>query len=389
MKIFLLTITVLLLTIGCKKDHSPINGDITNNIDYQIYYDDSLFYDPNFKTNFKGIYTVTTENKLYYSSYDSINFNYITTFDKLICPLYISRKHKLLLVPTYTKLYFINLDSRKKIAEIEIPGGQDPGSWEESGEKKIYPCHWNDDYCIVINRSVFLLNLLTKNIEKTIWDANSAPSSAYFREYPLSENGTTLYIHLDYYGCWPISDDLSRCDRRAALAELNLISSEFILFYDYHQGTSDLMRDLIRWTVAGLFITKKYILVYNANIDRITKFDRNTKKIVGEFVIKLPNYESKPFASTIRRAFIDKDNLIVHNGYCTYFTLDPESEQLIPYFPLYYDSLYTCQHVKSEGGDFYSYIRNRKTNKIINLSRKKVVKNFEFENTLIFIVEEN
>ncbi len=83
--------------------------------------------------------------------------------------LFNNKCNNLLLLATEKSLYFINTTTNKIISKIDIPDNITPEPNIGYGVIDILPLKNNPNYCVLINRSVYLINIKNHQIEKVIW----------------------------------------------------------------------------------------------------------------------------------------------------------------------------------------------------------------------------
>ena len=131
------------------------------------------------------------------------------------------------------KLFFVNTLINKKIKEIKIPNTSNPDPYIGYGKIEIFPCMWNLDYCILVNRSVYLINLKSLNIEKVIWDCESYGKLIYIHDATLSDDGKYLYLKFSFFDSWQIDDQQMFYGLVDQLPKLELITGSLKIIYDY------------------------------------------------------------------------------------------------------------------------------------------------------------
>ncbi len=369
---------LLILLINCEKKY-PVE---IKNEDKVIVCNDSSFYDPAFPANIKTIYACNHSRGLYYTDYDSINFIKIADLNQSPRSYYLSTENKLLVVASFNMLYFISTESKKLLHQLYIPNSENPNINIGPDEVRLFPCHWDNNYCILVDRSVFLVNLQNMTLEKTIWDVTSFTNMNWIHSMSINEENTILYILLFFYDCWPIDEELVQCDYRQAIAELILQTGEFTVFYDYSKGVPPPgSKEILN--------TDSYVLAYDYNKKIFLKFRKTNKKLVNSFPLTMPTmYPPAANTHSIFEAFPLSDKTIIVTNNRTFFQLDPVKEILNIYMPIFYDSTSYKLIQPQKGGDYYACINDVNYGKIINVTRKKILKDFYFEDIETFILEE-
>ncbi len=343
---------------------------------------DSTFYDPDFQANIKTIYACNRNRGLYYSDYDSINFIKIADLNQTPFSFHLNTENKLLVAASFNELYFISTESKKLLQELYVPNSENPEPYIGPGQVQLFPCHWDNNYCILVNRSVFLVNLQNMTLERIIWDVTDFTNMNWIHSMSINEENTILYILLFFYDCWPIDKELVQCGYRQAIAELTLQTGDFNIFYCYPKGPPPP-------GAKALLNTSNYVLAYDFNKKNFLKIDKTTKILKNSFPLNMPNmYPPAANTHSIFEAFPNGDKTIICTNKRTFFELDPVCEVLNVYMPLYYGSTSCNIFQQQKGGDYYACIKHSSYGKIINVTKKKILKDFYFEDVVTFIVEE-
>ena len=134
-------------------------------------------------------------NNLYYSGPDENKLSLIDDCDNIEY-LYMNKGNNLLLAASNDILYFIDPDSNKVISNIEITNVINPEPNIFNSMKYIFPYYEDSDYCILINWSVYLINLKTFKIERIIWDRSDYQENTYIYCVVLDSVNKKLYMQM-------------------------------------------------------------------------------------------------------------------------------------------------------------------------------------------------
>ena len=138
-----------------------------------------------------------------------------------------------------------------------------------------------------------------------------------------------------------------------------------------------------------LFNTNNFLLAYDYNTKIMSKFNKMTKVVEHDFKIVLPGMDQQNTSfSTIFEAFPVDNKVIVINGNRTFFELDPVSEEIGIYMPIFYDNTNFINFYQQKGGDHYACLTSSDYGKLVNITRRKIIKSFLFKDIVTFIVEE-
>ena len=308
---------------------------------------------------------------LYYSYYDSIDFNQISGCNE-IKDIHINKKNNLVICSSENKLYFVGTITNKKIKEIVIPNTENPEPYLGFTTVRLFPCYWSENHVILCNWSVYLVNLKTMILEKTIWDARNSEKLTYTRDVRLSYDNRSLYLMLDLYGYW-VEGNIGRIEIRQRLAELDLVNSKINELYNYPREDAPGVKLILNG--------KNYILSYDINIHKIIRFSQSNGDSIDCFFINESNFFHSPYS-------LD-DYIIVHdfrNGF--FYKIDSETKTVELYMKFDFNNSdshnisagYNTYQIM-EGGDLYACFRLRSSgeNFIVNLIQKEVMRRFKSE----------
>ncbi len=305
---------------------------------------------------------------LYYTNYDPIKFTEIEGC-KSLSTLYLNKENHLLIGASQKKLYFISTIKNQKIGEIFVPNTTTPKSYiyDDTHSDILdvvfqpFPCYWSSDHIILVNRSVYLLDLKSLNVVEIIWNSESYGDETYIQDVVLSDNARSLYLEL--------SLGYQMAQR---LSELNLKTGQINTIYDYPKEQAPGSK--------FVFSSKDYIMSYDPNSDYITRFSVLSKTLIDSFMVTQSDFLWWPYSNGT--------NTIVQDGKTgTFYRIYPEIKELELYMQLSFQKIGGTTYQKLKSGDLYACIPNTSADNslIINLSQNILVR--EFKNDLInFII---
>ncbi len=334
----------------------------------------------------KGIYVIRQEPdksyELYYTDYDSIrlekiegcgyqNIEFIPNH-----PMYINEENDLLISASQNRLFFINTLSNKKIGEVSVPNTTNPEHYIGYGTVQLYPCYWNSNYCILVNRSVYLINLKSLRLEKVIWDCDSNDKLTYIHDDALSDDGRILYLSLAFVGMWNYGEYLKN-EIRQRLSKLDLKTGQISTIYDYP----------VEETPGSKFIfsCSDYIMSYDPNRNFIIRFQVSSQTSIDTIMVnQFYYYES----------YSNGDHCIVQNiNTGSFYNLYGDRKELELYMQFSFHTsidrpgIYGTTYRRLKGGDVYACIPYTSDEKcfVVNLSQQEVVRKFK-RNSIVSII---
>lgn len=304
----------------------------------------------------KGMYLIKSDTTkscdLYYTDYDSIRLEkiagcgYRNTAIIVHHPMHISKENDLLIVASQNKLFFINTLSNKKIGEVSIPNTTNPEPYIVYGAIQLYPCYWSSNHCILVNRSVYLVNLKSLNIEKVIWDCESGDKLTYIHEDALSDDGRILYLSLTFLGWWNYGE-YWRYEMRQRLSKLDLKTAQISTIYDYpvEEATGS----------KYVFSCRDYIMSYDPNRDYIVLFPVSSETPVDTITVSQFFYHE---------SYSNGDHAIVQDvDTGSFYKLYGDSEELELYMQFKFQrstegipGIHGTTYQRLKGDDVYAFV---------------------------------
>ncbi len=375
----ILLLGVLLQNIHCSRDFSP-NASGLKSEEYEITYNEWAYYDTTFDAHIEGIYAYKSDDhNLYYADYDTYKFESIKGCqDQMIMDLFLSETHHLLITCSSHRLYFVDSNTNQKVGEIEVSEDCLPIFAEYPSIRKLFPCSWNDDYCIFVCGSVYLLNLNTLTHERIIWDKKTLLTTSLLSSVAISDDGQSLYLSLIYTAGIPIDEAYSWV-YLTKIAKLDLMTGAFESLYDYPKEDMG---------VKTLYVSQDYLLVYDFRA--ITRFSTQSGEPIDSFAVSLPIYLRENMSNHLTIAYSLGDHLIVADANLSFYLLYPDKKEMEVYMALPYYGYYGIQYQRLKGGDVYACLSLGSDDKIkiINLSQKKIVCKRDRNEILQFVLKE-
>jgi hypothetical protein len=324
------------------------------------------------------IYTIGMDSegkiRLKYSGTDSINFRDIpvsiskSSYIFTAYPsLYSDSKRNRLIIASQNKLTFINLDDNTINSELDIPDTYNPEEFILYGEIQVLPCAWDENYCILINRSVYLINLIKRSIEKTIWQSNEGNYLRYIHNYSLHSSGENLYMQLTYY--W--------YNMYQKLMKLNLKTGETQIIYEFNDKST---------SGKYVYCAEDYVLSFSLGDkeNMIRKFSTSTGNLIDSFVTNISLKQ--------RSCEFEKNKLLIHqfeNG--NLYLLDGNSPIPVLFKENNFKKILRNRFQRMSSGDLFDLIfeTGDGKNMIYNITKKEIFKEFNRnESTYDLIIKE-
>lgn len=268
-----------------------------------------------------------------------------------------SPKNNILLIATEKKLYFIDKSKKTKTKELSIPDTDNPEEYFGYGKIDILPYKANSDYCILINRSVYLINLKTFQIEKTIWNSYDANNYVFIYDAALSADSSKLFLQLTYYKYIIFQKIMA----------LDLLDNSSQIIYEYKEG------DLAPKGSKYVYCNSDYLISYSASNNVLTRLAIPSYNVIDSIVIdkKLIPYS----------LLSPNNNEIIVQDYTTgsFSSLNCENMQLSDILNLSIGPIVKTRFQSLMGGDLYaSTITTLGKCSVYNLTKSKLI--FEFNN---------
>jgi hypothetical protein len=324
------------------------------------------------------IYAIGLDNankyRLKYSGTDSIDFKDIpisitksSNLSSAFPTLYSDDKRNRLVIASQSKLTFINLNDNKVVDELDIPDTYNPEEYILYGEIQILPCEWDENYCILMNRSVYLINLIKRSIEKTIWQPIDGNYLIYIHNFSSSNSGEDIYMQLTYY--WR--------NMFQKLVKLNLKTGNTQVLYEFNDKSN-----------GGKYVycVEDYVLsfAFGEKENKILKFSTSTGALIDSSATNI---------SLIHRSCeFEKNKLLIHqleNG--NLYLLDCNTLVPVLYMENNFDRLIRNRFQRMSSGDLFDLIfaTGDGKNMIYNLTKKEIIKEFKRnEGAYDFIIKE-
>jgi len=379
---YLIMISIFLQNVKCSKDFSPTDSNAESEEEFEIVYNEAAYYDTTYDANIKGIYAYKRDDhNLYYADYDTFKLELIEGCqDEIMTDMLLNDTHDLLLACSFHRLYFVDTNSNQKVGEIEVPDSYaDLGDNIVPGARKLLPCQWSEDHCILVCRSVFLVNLNTLSLERIIWDYETFPTESWIHHLSLGDDGRSLYVRLTYWGSIPIDDTYSWGGLLQKIARIDLRTGQFESIHDYPK--EDISAKI-------LYASNDFLMVYNFHT--ITRFSVHTEKLIDSFDIRLPKYLGENISNYLTEAYSFGSHLIIADSNLSFYLLYPDRKELELYMALPYHSYYGILYQKLKGGDVYACLSVGADDriKIINLSQKKIIRDLNRNEINLFVLKE-
>lgn len=347
-------------------------------------------------SSIKGIYSIQS-NGLYYSSFDSLGFEFIPRLSGLKT-LHYNKRHDLFLAASYNKLYFVNPNTNEKINEIDIPINPkaDYHSMMPSSVY-IYPHPTNDDYCILCNWSIYLINLNTFSIEEVLWDLFEVQDEnnivLYMHYATQSSNLSNLFLQFTVRGSFPIGGDLAINGLKNHLMGYDILQDSMYSIIDYplENGGSPGSK--------FIYCSEDYVFACdpneNPNLIRIPISDMSDiskRDTISTSIHFFPNtFTTNDFIFAQDFYTGDFYKIYTNGEICQYMELGYDRTELVYEDTILYGpAVFNASYQEFEGGDVYACVplTSDTTALIINLTRKKIIKEF-YRNSAspLFIME--
>jgi len=330
--------------------------------------------EPESSNSCEGIYIfVSGENEgIFYSDFDSINFTKIAEKSNYES-MWLASDFPLLIAASKKQISFINTHTNKKIDDIIVPNtvNPEPNIWY--GPVLILKNKQSKDRCILVNRSVYMINLQTKRIESVIWNVEQFDSLTYIHDVAQTEDGQYLLLQLTYRGCWPIGPNLEQCGWKQRLIKLDISNGNTQIIHEYPPEN---------YTGAHyVFSTDKSILSYSPNIDQILIFDFSSATLLDSFYVSETEFFGDEYP-------YDEGIIIQSNDNGNFFRIIPDEKKIEPIIQLNLGTLGLGHLIYQslKGGDLYACVvdPSGKKHSIVNLTTRNIV--LEFENNFTYLI---
>ena len=328
--------------------------------------------EPKGESEITGIFAISSQDgfelALFYSDWDSLDFHRIGGCEKIKAH-YVDKTRDLLLCVSPTELFFVDMRKKEKIKEITIPNNFIPDPYFGDTDWRIYPCSWNSRYCILLNRSVYLVDLKNQIIEKKIWDINSfGLGDKYILNSWSNHINNILFIAIL---------QRSGIEERQSIIEIFLQTGDMQIVREYSEEAA--------WDLRFIFSNQQYICVYNRNNGNIIDiFEKNSRLPVGSMLITPAKRFSWPL-------LLDNKIIVEENETGIFYEINPEQKSLEIYMELFGEYVNCTRYQTMEGGDVYACTRmpHLKRGLVVNLSQKEIVRVMDNFDVRYFFLKED
>ncbi len=355
----LIILVVLIFKQACTKNLVDAEGSIKIAGVYLVY-DDS-----------------TSGSSLYYMSADYSNLEKIDSGTD-IYSLYISYEKDLLVVASCKRLHFYNTRNHELLAEIDIPNTENPEPYIPYGKIDILPFIWDSNYCVLVNRSVYLINLESREISDIIWDSSENDPITSIHFIALSPDERTLYMELMQPGIVRIEGEFITYGATQRLASLELGTGKFRVIYNHPTDDPPLGSKFV-------FCTSEYVMAYDTNADSIWTFTAHDGICFNSFKVTEPDFLSSEHLNTVEYSFSQDWK----SG--SFYQIFPEEKRVKLYMSLPYNSIGHTTYQRLENGDIFASIPYTSDGawKIVDLKKKEIVMEYtQYRDQLIYLVED-
>lgn len=302
-------------------------------------------------------------NNLYYSGPDENKLSLIDDCDNIEY-LYMNKGNNLLLAASNDILYFIDPDSNKVISNIEITNVINPEPNIFNSMKYIFPYYEDSDYCILINWSVYLINLKTFKIERIIWDRSDYQENTYIYCVVLDSVNKKLYMQMMSDGVTQYEWG-SRNELRDYITCLNFETEilDTIIKFPYEEAPG----------AKYLFSTDEFLISYEYNKNLIITIPKNNYMTKDSVSAENPFFHFKSFPMMGYSYLQD-----INTG--DFYKFYPNSSKLELSTKMNLNFAYNTTFQKLESGDIYACIpiSSDSVGLIVNLDESKIASEIPF-----------
>lgn len=277
-------------------------------------------------------------------------------------------KKELIVAASERKLYFIRTTDNVLLKEIEIPNTVNHEPNILYGKLALLPYPGDPNYCVLVNRSVYLIDMNNFKIERVIWDSYVHHWSTFVHAISLSPEEIYLYMQLYQFGLLSRQGDTMTFGWYQQIARLNLLTGEANVFYRYPDPNNDNGTKMV-------FSTSDHVVSYNTNTKQVIVFSAATLDSMDSYQILTAERPSDHISYSDHAVVQD-----VATG--AFYKLDPKEKTLeaIMLLDIGFQS-YGATYQEISGGDLYACVgpRHRAAVLIANVTQDRIELEFPKE----------